>query len=41
MRFIAPARVHLNGEEWTKAWDEGRPMALEQAIAFALKEAGS
>ena len=37
-RFLAPARAHLDEAEWTKAWNEGRSMALEQAIAYGLEE---
>ncbi len=35
-RAVAHARAWLPPDEWVAAWAEGRAMALEQAIAFAL-----
>jgi predicted ATPase/class 3 adenylate cyclase len=34
---IDTARARLDEEEWTKAWEEGRAMSLEDAIAYALE----
>ncbi len=36
-RHVAAARIHLAETAWTVAWDEGRAMTLEQAIAYALE----
>jgi predicted ATPase/DNA-binding CsgD family transcriptional regulator len=36
-RDVAAARAQLNMEAFVAAWNEGRAMTLEQAIAFALQ----
>ncbi len=33
---VAAARSCVDDESWLKAWDEGRAMALEQAVTYAL-----
>jgi hypothetical protein len=40
-RMITEARQELDEAAWTAAWDEGRGMCLDQAIAYALGEATS
>jgi tetratricopeptide (TPR) repeat protein len=37
---VTTAGMHLTAVAWGSAWAEGRTMALEQAIAYALDEAG-
>jgi predicted ATPase/class 3 adenylate cyclase len=37
-RNAAPARAALGEERFAAAWDEGRAMSLEQAVAFALED---
>jgi predicted ATPase/class 3 adenylate cyclase len=37
----AVARAALGDEEFAAAWDQGRAMSLEQAVAYALDEASS
>jgi tetratricopeptide (TPR) repeat protein len=37
-RMVAEARQQLDEATWTAAWEEGRAMNLEQAIAYALGE---
>jgi predicted ATPase/class 3 adenylate cyclase len=37
-RGIASAREQLGADEYEKAWQEGRAMSLEEAIAYALEE---
>jgi hypothetical protein len=39
--IVDAARVQLDQAEWDAAWAEGQGMTLEQAIAYALDEAGS
>jgi tetratricopeptide (TPR) repeat protein len=34
------ARQQIDDAAWTQAWTEGRAMSLEQAVAYALAEAG-
>ncbi|MEP6756661.1 MAG: tetratricopeptide repeat protein [Chthonomonadales bacterium] len=34
---VAEARQQLDGEEWTAAWEAGRQMSLEEAVAYALQ----
>ena len=36
----AEARAHLSGEEAARAWDEGRAMSPDEAVAFARAEGG-
>lgn len=38
-RHLAPARAGLSAEEFGRAWDEGRAMTTEQAIAYASDQA--
>ncbi len=40
-RFIVVSRSALGDAGWQAAWDEGRAMSLEQAIAYALDETES
>src|SRR5205823_7700985 len=35
---LALAHSQLNQAEWEQAWQEGRTMAIEEAIAYALEE---
>jgi hypothetical protein len=35
-RGIASARIHLDEDEFERAWSEGRAMPLEDAIEYAL-----
>jgi tetratricopeptide (TPR) repeat protein len=37
--YLAVARSQLKGMSWTGAWDNGRSMSFEEAIASALGEA--
>lgn len=37
-RNMAAARAQLDEEEFERAWQEGRSMTIEQAIAYALEE---
>jgi non-specific serine/threonine protein kinase len=34
----AHARAHLDEAAWSKAWEEGRAMSLEEAVTYALRE---
>jgi Tetratricopeptide repeat len=36
--YLAAARPGMDEADWTKAWDEGRAMSLEDAIAHALED---
>jgi predicted ATPase/class 3 adenylate cyclase len=36
--YLPLARAQLNPEEWQVAYDEGRTMSMEQAVAYALEE---
>jgi hypothetical protein len=38
IRWLAPAQQALGQEAQARAWAEGRALALEQAIAYALEE---
>jgi predicted ATPase len=38
--YLAAARSQLDETSWQEAWAEGRAMTLEEAIAYALEEAG-
>ncbi len=38
-RNMAAVRAQLDEEAFAAAWAEGRAMALEQAIAYALRQA--
>jgi predicted ATPase/class 3 adenylate cyclase len=38
--YLAAARSQLDETSWQEAWAQGRAMALEEAIAYALEEAG-
>ena len=38
---IAAARAALGDDRFAAAWAEGRAMALEQAVAYALEEGGN
>ena len=38
--YLAAARSQLDEAEWQEAWTEGRAMTLEEAISYALEEAG-
>jgi tetratricopeptide (TPR) repeat protein len=38
---LAQARALLGQEQFTRAWEQGRGMSLEQAVACALEEGGS
>ena len=40
-RTAARARAQLDERAWQRAWDEGRAMALERAVAYALEEPGA
>jgi len=35
---VAQTHTRLNEAEWEKAWQEGRAMATEEAIAYALED---
>ncbi len=35
---LTHARTQVDESEWSAAWAEGRAMALEQAVAYALEE---
>ena len=35
--YLAQAQAYVDKETWQAAWDEGRAMTLEQAIAYALE----
>jgi hypothetical protein len=37
-RNVATIRAQLNGAAFAATWAEGRAMALEQAVAYALEE---
>jgi hypothetical protein len=37
-RDLATARAQLDEEDWRKAWQEGKGMSMEQAIAYAMEE---
>ncbi len=37
-RMVAAARRQLGARDWAAAWAEGRAMAVEQAVAYALAE---
>ena len=37
-RRIAEARILLDGQTWTDAWDEGRAMKPDEAVAYALRK---
>ena len=39
--YIATAHARLDEVAWEAAWDEGRAMTLEQAVAHALEEDGA
>ena len=39
-RTTARARAQLDEATWQRAWDEGRAMTMERAIAYALEEPG-
>jgi hypothetical protein len=36
--YLAAIRSRSDQTVWTKAWEEGRAMALEDAIAYAREE---
>jgi hypothetical protein len=38
--YLAATRSRMDEADWTKAWEEGRAMPLEDAIAYALDDAG-
>jgi hypothetical protein len=38
--YLTAARSRMDDADWTKAWEEGRAMPLEDAIAYALDDAG-
>jgi hypothetical protein len=38
--YLAAARSQLNETSWQEAWAAGRAMTPEEAIAYALEEAG-
>jgi predicted ATPase/class 3 adenylate cyclase len=38
--YLAAARSKLDETSWQEAWAKGRAMTLEEAIAYALEEAG-
>jgi predicted ATPase/class 3 adenylate cyclase len=38
--YLAAARSKLDETSWQEAWAEGRAMRLEEAISYALEEAG-
>ena len=38
--YFATARSQLDETSWQEAWAEGRAMTLEEAISYALEEAG-
>jgi predicted ATPase/class 3 adenylate cyclase len=40
-RNVAAGRERLDQVEWDKAWQEGRGMTMEQAVQYALEEAGN
>ncbi len=37
-RAIAHARAWVRSDEWTAAWDAGRALSLDEAVAYALGE---
>ena len=37
-RQVAAARARLDEEMWADAWEEGRAMTIERAVAYALSE---
>ena len=39
-RALAAARAQLDEAAWNAAWAEGRAMTLEQAVTYALEDAG-
>ncbi len=39
-RTLARARAGLDEATWQRAWDEGRALTTEQAVAYALEEPG-
>ncbi len=39
--YLAAARSQLDEAVWQRAWEEGRAMALEEAIAYALQKDSS
>ena len=36
--YLRNTRSLLGKAEWTRAWEEGRAMSQEEAVAFALKD---
>jgi len=38
--YLSAARSQLDERSWQEAWAEGRAMTLEDAISYALEEAG-
>jgi predicted ATPase/Flp pilus assembly protein TadD len=36
--YLESARSRMDEADWTKAWEEGRTMTLDEAISFALQE---
>jgi hypothetical protein len=36
--YLADARTGMEEGEWMAAWEEGRAMTLEDAIAYALED---
>jgi predicted ATPase/class 3 adenylate cyclase len=36
--YLATARSRLGGSSWARAWEKGRSMTFEDAIAYALRE---
>jgi non-specific serine/threonine protein kinase len=40
-RYLAAARTSLNGAAFASAWEDGRAMSTDQAIAEALAEVGT
>jgi tetratricopeptide (TPR) repeat protein len=38
--YLTAARSGIDQADWTMAWEEGRAMPLEDAIAYALDDAG-
>ncbi len=36
-RNLAAARAQLDEDAWMAAWEQGRGMTMEQAIAYALE----
>ena len=37
--YLADARTGMDEADWRAAWEEGRAMSLEDAIAYALEDA--